>query len=263
MFEHTFESIVTRCPRPVRAMGYMREVVGIRGRYKRCAGYWAEHVEKTRSIILRGAERCGQKRRAVILGGGLLHDVPVAELAQQFREVVLVDLVHPWWARRATRRFANVKRVAADITGTIAEAYAISWDREKPLPASAPSLFVDDPELDFTASVNLLSQLPCMPMTYLNSQGAHGRDKIEDYARGLIQAHMDYLSRLPGCVALITDVERLKYTMMNQVVERKDLFFGVKLPKWGEEWEWKLAPCPEADPHHHYFRRVVGIANWK
>jgi hypothetical protein len=41
------------------------------------------------------------------------------------------------------------------------------------------------------------------------------------------------------------------------------LLFGLKLPKQGEEWEWKLAPCPEADSRHHYYRRVVGIESWK
>jgi hypothetical protein len=261
-FAELFESVVTRCPRPVRAMGYLHEVVGIRGRYKRCRAYWADHLERCQAAILRGAARCEQKRKAVILGGGLLHDVPVAELADMFREVILVDLVHPWASRRATRHLKNVRRVAADITGTMAEAYRLAWDADEPLPRSEPTLFLNDPEVDFTASVNLLSQLPCMPMAYLNSQGAHPKAKVEEYARDLIRAHMAYLDRLPGRVTLITDVERLKYTLLGQVVERRDLFFGVPWPKADEEWEWRLAPCPEADPRHHYYRRVIGV-DWK
>lgn len=197
------------------------------------------------------------------MGAGLLHDVPLAELAGQFREVILIDIVHPLASRWRTRRFGNVHRYTADITNTVNAAYRVAWDADQPLPLSRPTFFLDDPEVDFSVSVNLLSQLPCMPMAYLQRQRAHSTAKIEDFARQLIQAHMDYLSALPGRVALITDVERLKYTAMNQVVERRDLFFGLKLPKWGEEWEWQLAPCPEADPHHHYYRRVVGIADWK
>ena len=92
---------------------------------------------------------------------------------------------------------------------------------------------------------------------------AIAREKIEEYARDLIRAHLAYLDRLPGRAALVTDFERLKITRHDAVVERRDLFFGVKLPKWGEEWEWRLAPCPEADPNHHYYRRVVGIPDWK
>jgi len=105
--------------------------------------------------------------------------------------------------------------------------------------------------------------LPCMPMTYLARHRAHPAAAIDAYARDVIQAHLDYLNRLPGRVVLITDIERLKIDMLRRVVERTDLLFGLTLPKQGEEWEWKLAPCPEADPLHHYYRRVLGIERWK
>src|SRR5262245_42698499 len=244
-------------------MGYLPEVRGIQRRYRRVREQWAEHIERSRSVILRGAERAEQRRKAIVLGGGLLFDVPLAELAGIFREVVLVDLVHPWSSRRATRHLRNVHRVAADVTGTIATAYRVAWDAHRPLPKSEPTLFLDDPEIDFAASVNLLSQLPCMPMAYLTREGAHSPEKIEEYAHDLIRSHIAYLDRLPGRVTLVTDYERLKVSPLGKVVEVRDLFFGVRLPKWGEEWEWKLAPCPEADPQHHYYRRVVGIPDWK
>jgi hypothetical protein len=244
-------------------MGYLREAIGIRRRYERCRRHWQEHIERCRSIILNGMKRCEQRRRAVILGAGLLHDVPLVELASAFREVLLVDVVHPFSARKQTRSLNNVRRVTADVTNTLAELYRVSDEPELPLPRSRPDLFVDDAELDYTVSLNLLSQLPCMPMTYLPRYHAHTTEAVEAYARNLIQSHLDYLSRLPGRVALITDVERLKFDMMRRLVERTDLLFGLTLPKQGEEWEWQLAPCPEADPRHHYFRRVVGIADWK
>lgn len=244
-------------------MGFPAEVAGIGARYRRRQAEWAEHVEKSRSVILRGAERAGQRRKAVILGGGLLNDVPLAELAGMFREVVLVDLIHPFASLWRTRRLRNVRHVTADITATVAAAYRVAWDADRTLPKSEPSLFLDDPEVDFTASVNLLSQLPCMPMEYLSRQGTHSKEKVEEYARDLIRAHLAYLDRLPGRVALVTDFERLKISPTGEVVERRDLFFGVPWPARGEEWEWKLAPAPEADRTHHYYRRVLGVADWK
>jgi hypothetical protein len=235
-------------PRAIKALGFPVEVAGIQGRYQRCQGVWAEHLEKSRSVILRGAERAERRRKAVVLGGGLLHDVP---------------LIHPFTSRWATRKLSNVRRVEADVTGTIERAYAVAWDAHLPLPKSEPTLYLDDPDVDFTASANLLSQLPCMPMAYLQRQNVHPQEKIDEYARDLIRAHLAYLDRLPGRVALVTDFERLKITLLGQVVERRDLFFGVPWPTRGEEWEWKLAPCPEADKSHHYYRRVIGIADWK
>jgi hypothetical protein len=253
------DTLTTRTPRPVRAMGYWKEVRGIRARYDRVASHWATHVANTKATILDGVGHCRQFRKAVILGGGLLHDVPLEELAATFHEVILVDLVHPRSSRRATAHLTNVTRVAADISGTIDRVYAISDDPSHPLPETVPTLFLDDPEIDYTASVNLLSQLPCMPMTYLHRRGGHATELIREYARGLIRSHITYLKSLPGIVTLVTDFERLKRTPMNSTVETRDLFFGERLPMWGQEWDWRLAPCPEADPRHHYDRRVVGI----
>jgi hypothetical protein len=247
----------------VAALGFPAEVAGLQGRYRRCREQWANHVERSRAVILDGAKRTEQKRKAVVLGGGLQHDVPLDELAAMFREVVLVDLIHPFASRWATRKLSNVKRVEADITGTIARVHAVAWDADDPLPKSEPTLYLDDPEVDFTASVNLLSQLPCMPVAYLQNQNVHRQEKIDEYARDVIRSHLAYLDRLPGRVTLVTDFERLKINLMGQVVERRDLFFGVPWPTRGEEWEWRLAPCPEADRSHHYYRRVIGIPDWK
>ena len=263
LFTPLIEHLTTIPPASTRAMGYVREISGIRKRYLRVRDAWAPHVEQCRAVILRGMDLAPQHRKAVILGAGLMHDVPLDELCRRFREVILVDIYHPLSSRWSTRRHANLRRVTADITNTVAEAYRVAWDRDEPLPASVPRLFLDDPEVDFTASVNLLSQLPCMPMTYLQQQHVHSREKILEYSRGLLRAHMEYLRRLPGVVTLITDVRRLKYTLMNQLVEDKDLFFDVPPPASEITWEWRLAPCPEADDRHHYYRRVVGIVDWK
>jgi hypothetical protein len=263
MLLDVLDRLLTPCPRPVRALGYLREAIGIYGRFRRCRGHWREHIDQCRSTIQQGLLRCSERRKAVVLGAGLLHDVPLAELAASFREVLLVDIVHPFRSRWSTRRLGNVRRVTADITNTVYDLYRASDEPEMPLPRSKPDLLLDDPEIDFAVSLNLLSQLPCMPIEYLTRFKAHSIEEIEDYARDVIQAHLDYLDRLPGCVVLITDVERLKIDMLKRVVERKDLLFGQKFQKQGEEWEWRLAPCPEADPRHHYFRRVVGISDWK
>jgi hypothetical protein len=263
VFAKFVDYVSAPCSRSVKAMGYLDEVVGIRARYLRCRSHWANHLEQSRATILAGARRAPQRRKAVILGAGLLHDLPLLELSEMFHEVILVDLVHPLSSRWKTRRFKNIKRVSADVTESIASLYAVADDPKQALVAVPPEAFLNDPEVDFTASVNLLSQLPCMPMAYLKKRGAHSLTAIDNLARDLINAHLQYLNRLPGCVSLITDVERLKITLMNKIVEHRDLLFGLRLAKTGEEWEWRLAPCPEADRNHHYYRRVVGIADWK
>ena len=65
---------------------------------------WASAAAPTRThraFLLAAMGRCARRRKAVLLGSGWLNDVPLAELAAVFREVVLVDAVHP---RRSARR---------------------------------------------------------------------------------------------------------------------------------------------------------------
>ena len=183
-------------------MGYLHEAIGIRRRYRRCRLHWQEHIDRCRSMILSAMGRCGQRRKALILGGGLLHDVPLEELASAFREVILVDIVHPFFSRWRTRQMSNVKRVMADITNTVTRSYWAADEPEQPLPRSRADLFLDDPEIDLAVSINLLSQLPCMPIGYLGRYKAHTPREIDEYARDVIQTHLQYLDRLPGQVAL-------------------------------------------------------------
>src|SRR4051794_1867981 len=100
---------VTPCPWYVRRMGYLGELLGIKARYARCRAAWEPHLQNTRTIITRAAAKCAQRRKAVVLGSGLLLDVPLAELAGAFREVILVDVVHPLEVRWQRSRFPNVQ----------------------------------------------------------------------------------------------------------------------------------------------------------
>jgi hypothetical protein len=263
MLLELLEWLLTPCPRPVRAMGYLSEVIAIRARRRRCRRAWAPHLERTRSVLRQAAARCPRKRKAVILGSGLLLDVPLAELAAAFREVVLVDVVHPLGGRWRRRHFGNVRALAADVTGTVEAVYRAAHTPGAPLPRSAPDLFLDDAEVDLVASVNLLSQLPYVPETYLARAGSHSESEIAAFARGLMEAHLDYLPRLPGTVALVADVESLEVDRAGRVVDRVSTVRGLELPWAGEEWTWELAPRPEADPVYSYHRRVVGIPDVK
>jgi hypothetical protein len=243
-------------------MGFLREALGVRRRFRRCQEHWREHIENCHAMIRQGIQRCERRRRAAILGAGLLHDVPVQELSDSFEEVLLVDIVHPW-SSRFTPLPGNVRRVMADVTDTVSRLYAVADDPDEPLPQVAPSWRFADDRLDFTVSLNLLSQLPCMPLEYAARFKAHSVEQMTAYAKGVVNAHLSRLRSLPGVVTLITDIERLKIDMMRRVVERRDLMYGRRIERIDAEWVWKLAPCPEADPRHDFFRAVVGIVNLK
>jgi hypothetical protein len=260
MFAELFRYLVTPVPRYVRAMGYLDEQVSIKARNDRCRRAWEPHLERTKDVIRAAMRMCPTRRKAVIFGSGMLLDVPLSELAAAFAQVVLVDVVHPMGAGW---RLANVTALAADVTGTAETVYRLAKRGGEPLPRVAPQAFCDDPEVDLVASVNLLSQLPYIPCKYLSTAGAYKAEEISAFGRDVVLAHIDYLKRLPGVVALVCDQERLTVDRTGAMVERLSALRGVKLPWSGEEWIWDLAPRPEASPIYSYRRRVVGIPNVK
>jgi hypothetical protein len=263
MIPQAIEYLATPCSRPLRGMGYLRELMAIRGRAWRCWNAWKPHLEKSKSIIRTAVEHCSQRRKAVILGSGMLYDVPVDELSAAFREVLLVDIVHPLKNWLPGFRHKNLRRVTADVTGTAEEVYRIAKLSGTILPRTEPSLFLDDPEVDLVVSLNLLSQLPVIPTTYLERVGAHSPDAIQAFARHLITSHLAYLQRFECTVALITDVEKLTLNHAGTMIGKTSLLRGVELPGIGETWIWQLAPRPEADADYSYYRRVVGIQSIK
>ena len=257
------DSLLTVTPRCVREMGYLREAVGIRRRWKHCSTHWAEHVRYCRAIILKAAERCYDKRRVVILGGGLMHDIPLDELCAMFGEVVLADIVHPVSSRLLTRRYKNLKRMTLDVTGVMERVFQIGWERDKPLPLSRPGFLLDGDAPDLTVSLNLASQLPCMPIAWLKKWKARNDGELDRFARQVIDAHMQWLKEIPGVVCLVTDTSKLKYDLLGRLAEETPILYGSPLPLPDDNWIWKLAPAPEVDAKFSYYRRVSGYINWK
>jgi hypothetical protein len=256
------ELLLTPCPRWLREMGYPRELVGIRRRYRRWRWAWEPHCERSRQMIRAAMARCRQGRKAVLLGSGFLHDVPLAELSDSFREVVLVDVVHPLSARWRVRRRRNVHLLAADVSGT-AEAVWQAVEHRSDLPRATPNLFVHDKEVDLVVSLNLLSQLPCMPEQYLLKARTHEAADVSGYCRAVVEAHLDYLRRLPGVVTLITDVEARTISLSGTEVSRRGTLYGAAFPFAGERWIWPLVPRKRTFPYHAEHLLVAGVADIK
>ena len=258
MIAELLERLLTRCPRPVVEMGYLHELIGIRRAFRHRRAAWLPHFERVRKVILAATQRCSQKRKAVILGSGWLNDVPLAELAAEFREVILVDVLHPCATRSQARRWPNVHLLAADVTGSM-DALHQAGKTGGPLPTPRPELFLADAELDFTVSVMLLSQLHCVPEEYLRDAGYHASDEIARFSHALTAAHLEHLHRLPGVVTLLTDVEDVVVGTASRQIRSSRLLCGVTLPKEDERWTWTFVPPGRSSLGQGHLREVVAI----
>jgi hypothetical protein len=258
-----FESQATLPDDFVRELEFDRASLEVEARYKRCASHWAEHLERTRAVILRAAHLTRNRRKALIFGAGLLHDIPLAELSELFEEVWLLDVVHSRSCQTRASLFANVRCVQADVTGTAAHLVQVRKNGG-PLQKIEPVLFGDDARLDLTVSVNLLSQLGCAPAAFLAA--THPPHEIRTFQRHLVESHLQYLRRCAGHSALITDVAWSSMPM-NQSgaapTKRREVLHQVSLPEPAEAWDWLIAPAPESDPHHDLVAHVAAYPDWK
>lgn len=238
-----FHLLVTPVPLRLRRLGYLRESVLLLSRGRRCHAAWASHLAASRAAILDACAGLDQTRIAVVLGSGLLQDVPIADLARRFREVHLVDAVHLWPARRLVRPYPNVRLITADLNA--------EPGRVDPLPALCGGA-----EVDFVVSANLLSQLPILP---LDRPGL----LPPDLGGRIVRAHLEGLGRLRARVCLLTDIEQFEEDRTGRITDRIDLLHGVRLDPPDRDWIWEIAPFGEAARHHRLRHRVQAFLNWR
>lgn len=211
-----------------RTLAEVNSSVRLWARARRCARDWAPHEDNCRAFV--AAQMPERGRVAVVLGSGLLRDVPVEELARRFDAVRLYDLQHlasvRLWARAKGLR--NISFIERDLSDGL-------------------DFLRDDAEIDLVVSANLLSQLGV-------AAERMGIDPAE-----VIATHLEGLRAAPGRRLLLTDIAFEVILKDGSVSEGHDLMHGVTLPQADARWPWTVAPYGELDPAYKAVHRVVGI----
>ncbi len=256
MLTEWFTHLTTACPPLARKLGYLRESIAIRSRYRRCKTAWQPHLESSQAALLESLHACSDFRTALVFGSGLLLDIPLSELASRFENVWLVDLIHLPEVRRAARRYANVRCLSCDITGFLEQMEALSPNN---LNLPPPASFLDNPTVDWVASVNLLSQLPLLPLDWLRKRFP-GIDEVmlEEWSTQLMRQHLDYLAAFAAPTCLLADMEQTTYEQNGEVIEHAD--FAAKLDFEHQafaQWRWDIAPPGEIASGIGRFHRVA------
>ncbi len=230
----------------VKKIGYKKDQDGIIRRYLRENGGWDSHLQHTKEFILQSAKNKA-KGSVLVLGSGWWLDVPVLELAQTFRQVLLLDIVHPKLVQQKVKKLSNVKLLTADITGgasNAAYAYAQMLKKDKNTPKEPlfdfnsenfglPSL----PDVDFVVSVNILNQLDIIIADFLWEQKHMARNLILDVKANIQEKHINALPKTKSC--LITDFREKVYSFEHEPMRETELLF-TKMPKanFSQKWIW-------------------------
>ena len=248
--------IAADCTPPARKLGYLRESIAIRSRYRRCKTAWQPHLENSRAALLASLQPCDNFRTALVFGSGLLLDIPLGELARRFENVYLVDVVHLPEERRAVRRHANVRCIDLDVTGFIDHMDELTPER---LDLPPPERFLDEPGIDWVASVNLLSQLPLLPQDWLRRRFPElDEATLEAWGTKLMRQHLDYLAAFAAPTCLLADMEQVVHDRNGEIIERIDFASRLALDEAApKQWRWNIAPAGEIAPGTGSFHRVA------
>lgn len=241
-----FTHLTTSCSPYVRRLGYLGETVAMRGRYRRNRTAWQPHLDNTCAFVLAVAEKVRNKSKVVILGSGLLLDVPLGELSMMFREVVLMDTVCLPEVCRQIKGYANVSFIERDVTN-IAE--RLFTNRQQGIPELPKVLSAEiDNDADLVISLNILSQLWVVPRTYATSQRpALPHDQVEDWCGRIVESHYATLRSLTCDVCLVADHEFVKRDHDGTIISRASTLYGLVLPEPDASWTWNIAPSGKDD----------------
>ncbi|OGR35020.1 MAG: hypothetical protein A2051_10415 [Desulfovibrionales bacterium GWA2_65_9] len=249
--------------------GHLAQQVAIWARHKRHRAAWEPHLARCKALALASARTCPEdaRRTALVLGSGLLLDVPLDELSALFQTVVLADMAFVPEVRAKAARLGNVETLEIDLTGRLDR---LPGALAGPLPitltevggptglAGLAGLAATLPGLDFAYSANLLSQLPLFALDALPPDMEQERQ--EELAAELVRQHLEGLKAL-GCPAcLVTDVTE-RGLRQGAVDYEADLLFGVEPGLAGETWVWDMAPDGEAVRGLDVERVVLGVSN--
>jgi len=225
----------------------VRYSVNLWSRARRCAEAWRTHEENSRAAILETAGRLKQRRTAVVLGSGLLRDVPIEALCKMFDTVVLVDLVHLASVRGwlSLKRLRNVRLIERDLAGVD--------DLLAGRPCEPLSFLRQVPYLDLVVSANLLSQIGMGAARRIEAEGQNRQRLLPK----VISAHLDGLAGLPCASLLLTDVSYRVIDRDGHVHEEFDLLRGVPVPLGKAEWSWPVSPFGEESADYQIVHRVI------
>jgi hypothetical protein len=202
-------------------------------------------------VVTRAVGAVGHGRTVLVLGSGLVRDVPIDLLAARFERVVLVDAVHLPTVRLRLARYRNFVFERRDLTG------ALNWLAGRLGARVAPlEDYLADDSVDLVISANLLSQLPIPLANWIARQHGRAERFPEDVPARAVGWHLDDLARFRCPVCLITDIEMREEDRAGTVGERLDLLHGARLPEPDESWDWQVAPFGEIERDFAYIHRV-------
>lgn len=256
MIWEAWQYLTTSSSKCARQMGYLYESVAMSARAKRCQTSWEPHYHNCRLAIAQAVAMCETKRKVLLFGAGTLKDIPLSLLSEAFEQVCLVDIVMTRDARQRLAAYSNVEMIEADVTESLTSLQAGI------LNVTSPKAWLDDGSVDLVVSLNLITQLPLLPVRWLQKRFQISDAQADLIGQALIQAHLDYLQRFEARVCLIADRMDREFNRKDEIIDEFDPWWGVKSPPASRAWQWEVVPFSESGFAKHRQLNEVAVSYW-
>ena len=242
-----------------RRLGYSKELIAIEARFKRHKILWKAHLDNTQKFILNTARQCPRHDAIIILGAGLLYDIPIKQLSERFKQVYLVDVIFSRSTQNIARKLGNVKTLVHDLNGFAEQNKAFNQPQAVPeIRASLPATEISP---NLIVSANILSQLYLAPVHQLQKHSSLSDAEIYNFGKKLLLGHLALLKNQSAQVCLITDYQRINIDKQNHRQEGSALL-DIDLPAPDMEWLWPVAPKGELARNESMETVVYAYANF-
>lgn len=231
-----------------KTFGHLTESISLLSREKRCKKNWQSHRLQCQQFILESIKKAKNYESVLILGSGPLHEIPIDQLAREFKQVVLVDIVHLRSTKKKVSHLGNIEFIEHDVSEV---EHHLRTKGE--LLDIIPSSFINN-DWGLVLSVNIMSQLPIHIENFIQKklQNKFNQEDIENYLKKITENHFKYLSSFTSPVILITDITTLYYNSKHETIQTDHNYAHLCLPPASDEWTWHIAPIPE-------FKKDIGI----
>ncbi|OGW42080.1 MAG: hypothetical protein A2010_05730 [Nitrospirae bacterium GWD2_57_9] len=233
----------------------------MRNRFRQRQAAWQPHLNSSRQFILAAAKRCPDRNKVVILGSGLLLDVPLHELSSQFREVILMDVICLPETRKQISSCPNAVFVEHDLTGLSEQLYRHKLQGRADLPGIEAAAPAHCGNADLVVSLNILSQLWVIPRGYaIDRPPRADPEQLDDWCSGMVAAHYSFLRGLPCPVCLIADHAFVKRDREDRVISSGSSVYDLALPEPDASWKWNIAPLGSESG---FYSKELRVGAWR
>lgn len=255
MLHEIYLYLTENAQKDAKIFGHLKESIALYKKAQRHSSSWKAHQLQSQAAILKTASQIKNKKKLLIFGAGMLEEIPIRQLAEEWEKIILVDIVYLSKILKKYQSYSNLEFVYWDITECIQFFNSPIKKKINDIPLPQKFLKAED-DFDLIISCNLISQLP---IPFQKKLASHYTEKeIEQISFQICQNHFNYLHQFKKTVLLITDIE----THIFRSSIEKDIetpYFRFKLPRPFMTWNWEIAPKGEINSKTALQMKVVAI----